>query len=357
MDEMTQVRDLRADAPVPDRARLAPGRGRLVDAARGGGRPQGPWGRRRFVVGAAVAAVTAVAVTASVLVKGDDSGREVTPAASPGVLRTLDPKGLSAAELLDRAAAVLEHEPPVAEPRADQWIHTETRQEAQGANAKVPAPVSEKWTRYDGTREAVETRGAKGHKPALRYGTRQPGRDGERSPRELYRFLSALPADGEQALATIRKANAVPDVPGEPGTQRDYGEMKALLTAPVVPHDGLAGLYRALATLPGGEVVDHLLKTATGRQVIALRYQSAQTQGPTQEWLIDPQTCRIVGSRVLDGGGKPVIGSSVSAEGTRPVSAADAALTETGGGPGRPYPETSRGPVRTDGPPPVRFPP
>lgn len=36
MDEMTQLRELRADAPVPDRPALAPGRERLTDAIAAG---------------------------------------------------------------------------------------------------------------------------------------------------------------------------------------------------------------------------------------------------------------------------------------------------------------------------------
>ncbi|MGP3632932.1 CU044_5270 family protein, partial [Streptomyces sp. 24-1644] len=37
MDEMTRLRELRADAPVPDRATLAPGRLRLTEAMAAGG--------------------------------------------------------------------------------------------------------------------------------------------------------------------------------------------------------------------------------------------------------------------------------------------------------------------------------
>ena len=43
---MTQVRELRADTPVADRARLAPGRARLVEATLTARRSRVTWGRR-----------------------------------------------------------------------------------------------------------------------------------------------------------------------------------------------------------------------------------------------------------------------------------------------------------------------
>ena len=58
MDEMTEVRALRAEAPVPDRARLAAGRALLTDAVRAGERRRAAWWRREFAIVAVVAAVT-----------------------------------------------------------------------------------------------------------------------------------------------------------------------------------------------------------------------------------------------------------------------------------------------------------
>ncbi|MEU9786375.1 CU044_5270 family protein [Streptomyces phaeochromogenes] len=307
---MTQVRDLRADVPVPDRGRLAPGRARLVGAARRGQGPLMVWGRRKLVIAAVVAAVTTVGVTASVLAEGSDSGRKVKPAASP----SMSLKGLSAAELLERAADVAEHGPPVTPPRADQWIYIKTREEARGGNAKVMAPVSEEWNRYDGTETAVEQRDAEGKNPKLRTGRtnlENDGQGGEQSPREMYRFLAALPTDGKQALRTIHDTYADEGTKGAAGTQQDYAAISALLGAPLTPPDGLAGLYRALALLPGGQVVDHQVKTAAGRRVIALRYESLERKGPTNEWLLDPRTYRIVGLRMLDGDNRVVMGNSV----------------------------------------------
>ncbi|MFE9648644.1 CU044_5270 family protein [Streptomyces sp. NPDC006365] len=296
MEDMTRVRELRAEAPVPDRGRLAPGRGRLVEAAKAGQRPGNVRRRRVFVIAAVVAAVTAVAFTVSFLVEGSGSGRKVQPAASP----SMSLKGLSAAEFLERAADVVEQEPPATEPRAKQWIYTKSRQEARGRNAKVMVPVEEEWIQYDGTLAAQEERGK-----LLTHENPNP------SPREAYRFLTALPTDGEQVLEAVRDAYDDESRTDVTRTQRDYGEIRGLLNAHLVPPDGLAGLYRALATLPGGKVVDHLVKTADGRRVIALRYESPYKDGPTDEWLLDPETRRIVGLRQLDGHDKPAFGTSI----------------------------------------------
>ncbi|MFC9283736.1 hypothetical protein [Streptomyces collinus] len=81
MDEMTEVRRLRAYAPVPDQARLAPGRARLTEAARDSRSRPAFWRRRRFALVAVVAAVTAVAVAATLLPGGKVTGHLVETAA------------------------------------------------------------------------------------------------------------------------------------------------------------------------------------------------------------------------------------------------------------------------------------
>jgi len=303
MDEMTKVRELRADAPTPDRGRLAPGRTRLVEVAGTGKRSRVLWARREFVIGAVVAAVTAVAVTASLLSGGSDSGRKVRPAASPSVSL----KGLSAPELLERAAKAVEAGPPVTVPEAKQWIYTKGIQEDSRTAAKDrELYVSEQWIRYDGSAMA-DRMPMSGSKLQIRTMHLENGKEGDdRSPREMYRFLAKLPTDGEGTLKAIRDAHAIGDVKGETKMQRAYREISVLLDADVMPSEGLAGLYRALATLPGGKVVDHLVKNAAGRRVIALSYDRADTgkagDHMADQWLLDPQTYRIVGRRFVEGG-------------------------------------------------------
>ncbi|MGW1890460.1 CU044_5270 family protein [Streptomyces sp. NPDC002004] len=308
MDEMTQVKELRADAPLPDRGRLAPGRARLVETAKGGRRPRTVWARQKFVIAAGVAAVTAVAVAASVLADRSDSDRTVRPAVSPG----MNLKGLSAPGFLRRAAAEVEQQGPVTVPRAKQWIYVKGIQEDSRPEVRRHIRASEEWIRYDGGAIA-DIPPFPGAKLSVRTMHLENGGEGDdRSPREMYRFLSTLPADGEKTLAAIRTAHAIGDVKGETRGERDYREISVLLDADVMPSTGLAGLYRALATLPGGKVSDHLVKSATGRRVIALRYERSgggkQGGAMADEWLFDPQTYRVVGQRFVQGG--EVLGGS-----------------------------------------------
>ncbi|MFF4032495.1 CU044_5270 family protein [Streptomyces sviceus] len=311
MDEMTEVRGLRAGAPVPDRARLAPGRARLLEAARAGERRRAPWRRREFVIVAVVAAVTAVAVTAALLV-GGGGGRKVQPAVTP----TVSLKGVSAADLLRRAADVVAAEPDGPVPTAEQWIYTKQAREpydeqarhAEGA-MKLLAGPQESWIRYDGTAMATMEPDRTGEKLELTTRTMHLENGGEgddRSARELYRVLAALPADGAATLEVLREKNAIADPKGVSQAENDYSEISVLLGADVLPSKGLASLYRALAMLPGGTVVDHLVETASGRRVIALEHHARPADPESGEtmrdqWLIDPQTYRIVGMRMVVG--------------------------------------------------------
>ncbi|MFF7127154.1 MULTISPECIES: CU044_5270 family protein [unclassified Streptomyces] len=307
MDEMTEVRELRAHAPVPDRARLAPGRARLTEAARAGELRRALWRRREFVIVAVVAAVTAVAVTATLLVGGTGTGRKVRPAATPSVRF----KGVSAAEFLRQAADAVEAQPDGSVPTAKQWIYTKSAQEPEDKSHSFPGE-QEVWMRYDGSARASRMRDEPLHIAKLHL--ENGGEGDDRSPREMYRVLVALPADGEGTLKALRAQNAIADSKGVSQARNDYVEISVLLSADVMPAKGLASLYRALALVPGGKVVGHLVETAAGRRVIALDYgreDNPKTGGSMRDqWLIDPNTYRIVGMRLV-GGGKVMGGNSV----------------------------------------------
>lgn len=314
MDELTEVRELRAEAPAPDRARLAPGRARLLDAARAGERRR-VWARPRFVIIGVAAAVTAVAVTASLLV-GRDEARELT---TPAALTNADLKGMSAAELLERAAEVVERQPTVPRPRARQWIYTLTTDEAAAAELDEKtlaeygdwSAYAEDWIRFDGAEHAFQQRDPYGKPIRVHVRDMQAEKGAGRTPSDMYRTLSALPADGEGALRAIRKEDALTDQKGTTRAENDYMEINRLLGAEVKPPKGLAGLYRALATLPGLSVVDHLVEDASGRRLVAL-----DTGRPSGErWLFDPVTYQVVGTQdVQDGrttGGSTVVETAV----------------------------------------------
>ncbi|MFF8402875.1 CU044_5270 family protein [Streptomyces sp. NPDC014846] len=307
MDEMTELRELRAHVPAPDRIRLAPGRARLTEAARAGQWRRALWRRREFAIVAVVAAVTAVAVTASLLVGGKGTGGTVRPAATPGVRY----KGVSAAEFLRQAADAVQTQPDGAVPTAKQWIYTKSAQEPLD-KAHSLLGETENWIRYDGSAYAYRTRDepldiTKTH---LENG----GRGDDRSPREMYRVLIALPADGEETLKALRERDAIADSKELSQARNDYDEISVLLRAHVMPAKGLASVYRALALLPGGKVIGHLIETAAGRRVIAVGYsrgENPKTGEPMRDqWLIDPQTYRLVGVRIVSGG-KAIGGDSL----------------------------------------------
>ena len=307
MDEMTEVRELRAHVPVPDRARLAPGRARLIEAARAGRSRRALWRRREFAIVAVVAAVTAVAVTATLLVGGKDTGRTVRPAAMPGVRY----KGVSAAEFLRQAADAVQTQPDDTVPTAKQWIYTESAQEPLDKAHRSMGELKN-WIRYDGS--AIASRMWDEPLDITKMHLENGGEGDDRSPREMYRVLTALPADGKQTLKALRKQDAIADSKEDSQARNDYVEISVLLSADVMPAKGLASLYRALALLPGGKVTGHLVDTAAGRRVIALDYGSRKdprTGKPMHDqWLIDPQTYRLVGMRMVLGG-KVIGGSSL----------------------------------------------
>ncbi|KAB1979021.1 CU044_5270 family protein [Streptomyces triticiradicis] len=307
MDEMTEVRELRAQVPVPDRARLAPGRARLAEAARVSEARRALWRRREFAIVAVVAAVTAVAVTATLLVGGKDAGRTVRPAATPGVRF----KGVSAAEFLRQAADAVRTQPDGTVPTAKQWIYTKSAQEPLD-KAHPATSEQESWIRYDGSARASRMRDEPLDITELHLENGGAGDD--RSPREMYRVLVALPADGRATLKALRERDAIADSKEDSQVRDDYIEISVLMSAHVMPAKGLASLYRALALLPGVKVTGHLVDTAAGRRVIALNYgrgKDPMTGKPMyDQWLIDPQTYRLVGMRMVEDG-KVIGGASL----------------------------------------------
>lgn len=93
MDEMTRLRELRADAPVPHRAALAPGRKRLTDSIEGGSRRtfrlRADW---RIASLGAVVAITAAALFVTQIVDTSDP-RQSGPATVAGDLDLSSPAG------------------------------------------------------------------------------------------------------------------------------------------------------------------------------------------------------------------------------------------------------------------------
>ncbi|MGA5049041.1 CU044_5270 family protein [Streptomyces arboris] len=299
MDEMTQLRELRADAPVPDRAALAPGRERLTDAIAGNG------GRRTLALRlrlrltpmlrdwrvASLGAVVAVTAAALVItqVVGVQAPDPTSPATVAGDLDLTSP-----AAALNRAADYLERQEVPPEPRRGQWIYTrevdgasgnaEALKELQEAGVEVPAGFGpERWVPYDD--KAAENDGS----------------DTDfRTARESYRIAAALPEDPEALLAKLRETFPTGDETiGEKEESEDAHSFRAvsvLLRSYPLPPDAMARIYRALATVRGVKVTHHLVEDAAGRQVIAVVRQEHMEFTRT-DLLIDPVDYSYAGTR------------------------------------------------------------
>ncbi|MET7387162.1 CU044_5270 family protein [Streptomyces sp. NPDC005529] len=277
VDEMKDVREFRAGAPKPDQARLAKGRDRLSSAAeRGRGRRlRADW--RLAAVGAA-AALTAVAVLAYGLGGGGHSGAERTV---PATTRTVPG---SVKEVLERAASTLERADPGPTPHAGQWIYEKELSATPGMwpkSTSQPEPEpkpQERWVRYADPRF-------------------ENGKEGDdRSMRERLRFLDELPDDPAAVLKKVRAYYPSGKGSTQSEGEQDMSGLRVLFASQPIPPQTLAKMYRALATVPGTEVTDHLVRDLAGRDAIAVGHDD-KGQKIRREILIDPHTYQYLGDR------------------------------------------------------------
>ncbi|WP_406252501.1 CU044_5270 family protein [Streptomyces atratus] len=283
MDEMTQLRELRADAPVPDRGALAPGRQRLTEAAASGGRARRLRADWRVTAVGAAAAITVAAVLGTQL--GDAAAPARSgPASASGTLRLDSPAGV-----LNRAADALEKQSAGPEPRDDQWIYTRTAQAASqgGQNGSSLGPVKDdpdSWVPYDNS------------------GAAENGKDDDyRTARQVYRAANTLPDDPAQLLAKIRSfypTDHTAESPPEGKAQHSFRAIGLMAQAYPVAPAALARIYRAMATIPGVHVTDHLVKDAAGREAIAITRK--EDGGHEQrEILLSPNDFSYAGMRFV----------------------------------------------------------
>ncbi|GAA2343904.1 CU044_5270 family protein [Streptomyces cuspidosporus] len=302
MDEITAVRALREDAPAPDRARLATGRQALLNAAARGTRARRLRADWRLASLGAAAAVAAAALVAT----------QLGPQAGGGGQE--GPRLRNAAAVLENAAHTVEdnEQGKAGEPRPHQWIYTKWAREGllvgqttagrtTAENPKDPEPKPgetveyEEWVRYDG--EKLANADPADPQRVVVHDVR-----GERTPRQWYRLLASLPTEPDELLKALRE-KIVTRPEGNTQAERDFTGVRVLLgSAPLFPPDVQAALYRALATIPGVEVGDHLVKDAAGRDAIAVTHTDVDVaDGPVfrHELLLDPQTYAYLGYRMV----------------------------------------------------------
>ncbi|MFF8394803.1 CU044_5270 family protein [Streptomyces sp. NPDC016172] len=306
MNELTELRGLRADAPLPDAVRLAAPRARLTAAFRQETRPErAALPRRRMIlVGAATAG--ALAVTAGIVATLPEDGTRASARKGPQVLSA----GASADALELAAATVEKHDGT--EPGPKQWVYEKSTAFVQGKPQS-----SEEWTRWDGTGRA----NLPGIPPAgdisdfdpdelqVWYGPNQEekwkkeGYD-DRSQRQFYRFLATLPSDPDRMMKRIREEHAIGSIKRETRAQRDWREIDVLYRSVMIPPNVQAGLFRALAKIPGARVTtgvkDPLGRAAIGVSVTHAEKTPSGWQG-RQEIFFDPESYAYLGESRDDG--------------------------------------------------------
>ncbi|MER5358582.1 CU044_5270 family protein [Streptomyces sp. NPDC002785] len=308
MNEMTEVRALRGDCPLPDKERLASQRARLVRAGQSGtgiaGRKTAPWAaltgalpRRRVLL--LTAAAAAVAVTGGIV------------ATLPGDATAGGPRVLSArasAEALELAAATVESK-GATEPGPKQWVYEKSTNFADGK-----PQTTESWQRWDGTGGALlpglpwhgDPKSFDPNKLQVRYWSKEEVKktaksDSDyRSQPQLYRFLTTLPGDPGAMMRRIRQEHAIGTIKGETRAQRDWRELDVLYRSILIPPKAQAGMFRALAKVSGARV-EKGVKDPIGREAIGVfvnytERTAAGWQGK-QEIFFDPKTFAYLGEK------------------------------------------------------------
>ncbi|WP_327326061.1 hypothetical protein OG735_28920 [Streptomyces sp. NBC_01210] len=303
MDEMTAVRQLRADAPVPDHARLTPARQRLLDEIAKPRRGRGGW---KFAAVGAAAAVTAAALLTTLPLRQQDNTSAVPT------------------------------------PRPGQWVHQQVRwdtwQCGSGAStigyseagyfnlgpssqpcvAKPAKPLyQDKWVRYDGGALATPDESSKDPNDVDVWNDRYQGGWEMLSPRLSDALVADLPDDPPAALRMIRQ-RSIPSrsvsAPRMTQAQRDFTEIVEILSgSPVVAPDKVGTIYRIITGLDGvtkpAEVTD-----GAGRTAVAIgiegNFRDYATERNSIQVLLDPRTHAYRGVRYVAGVGYYVGGKA-----------------------------------------------
>lgn len=342
MNDLDLVRELRAGVPSPTRARLAPGRARLLASI---SRPRPRFARRAILpIGAAAAAAAVVLAIASGAASGPAT-RSTAPKA-PATRLTLT------AQLLDTAAAAVASHPAV-RPGPHQWFYTKFVQYEYGQ----PIQLSENWETFD-SRQTAYFEGPDGplivHTgPVITGGgpTALDKYNANATSLTAYNALASLPSSPRALLAVVaRQVAAVgaqnvaagSPVSGGSPTSRGGLEFDYLATllwnaaGAAAPPAAEAAVFRAMAAIPGISSQRGITDVA-GQPAIALSASGGESQ-----LLLDPQTYQVIGARQFSEGqkfwrrvaGRKADGLHMPSKGTLFISMAWAQVTMVSG-PGR----------------------
>jgi hypothetical protein len=329
MNDLEVVRELRAEIPLPDAARMTEGRARLL-AETTATRPRAhqarahrtrpPRARRTWLVTAAASAVavSAAAVAGYALIPAGGPGAARPPATQPASkARGVSQQATLAARILREASATVERASVMTEPAPGQWIYAKT----VDYQPKAGTTTSENWITFDGAQTAYyESPGSPLVKHTSASGAPDPARNASplaafnnsATPKAAYDALASLPSDPTALLAEIGKAAARggganiaagnPLAGSAPRNQAqlefDYVTLLLWNAAGGVggPPKAEADVFRAMAALPGISVQQGVTDAA-GAETIAV-----SDNGGYNQLLLDPRTYQVLGLRLLSNG-------------------------------------------------------
>jgi hypothetical protein len=324
MNDLDQLRDLRAEIPYPERPRLSPGRSRLLSAAR---RPQ----RRRFTATRKhTLLLTATAVAAAVAVAAGLASYGLSPGSTPAssARPTAAPKHpaapsqeVLAARMLNDASAAASRVPPKTTPSPGQWIYSKL----VGYEYRQGTTSDENWITFDGTKSAYY----EGHGGPITVHTSPitPPADiksdpvaafnTDATPQTAYYALASLPTTPSQLLAALDKvveaagaANLVAGNPVAGQTPKNKGQLEfdylSLLLWNAAggvgaPPKAEAAAFRAMAAIPG-VTVQQGITDAAGNPAIGV-----SDDGGYDQLLLDPVSYQVTGLRQLSTGIGPKV--------------------------------------------------
>lgn len=331
MDELTELRHMRAEVSRPGPDRLTTGRERLqaaidneTSAHRTASDRQPAGGvmdeikitrasaddgrgllRRRPVVAVAAAVAAAVAVTATAVVADDvadgpgGSSPSVSDVAREKDDREADARGQkvspeTAKKVLRRAADKVRNGPEAETPRDDQFVYTRTvSKETDRRTGKSRTTENETWKSVDLSKPSWE--GIPGES-----GWSDPSDETEGNwPHYDWTVLEKLPTDPEKLILAVRKPMGPPTKATslkqvrKPEWQDIWFQLQGYATAvPLIPKDLRAAALDALTLVPGIKA-EHM-KDAQGHTRLAI--SSKNTLFPDAKALFDEENDEYAGS-------------------------------------------------------------
>jgi hypothetical protein len=299
MNDLDLVREMRAGVQSPTRARLAPGRARLLASI---SRPSRPRYARRAILPVGAAAAAAVAI---VIASGAVSGPAPRSAAAkpPAIRLTLT------AQLLSTAAAAAAKQPAL-RPRPDQWFYTKFVEYDYGQ----PMQSGGNWQTFDGRQTAYFVNGHLIVHKTLAVIGGGPTALGEYNANATaltaYNALASLPSNPKALLAAIAQQVTEAGPNAAEGSivglyaptsrsQLEFGYLAQLLwnsAAAAEPPSAEAAVFRAMAAIPGVSS-QRGITDVVGQPAIGLSDNGGKTQ-----LLLDPQTYQVIGMRAVSTG-------------------------------------------------------